>query len=52
MILLGDLAYDLEGQTYINFFKEIEQISRRIVILFTPGNHETIKHEDLFYIYR
>ena len=48
LLLLGDLAYDLEGQTYVNFLTYLSDFSSRIAILMTPGNHESIRHEDIY----
>ena len=39
MVLLGDLGYDLEGESYIDFLKYLQQFSSRTAILLTPGNH-------------
>lgn len=48
MLLLGDLAYDLEGSSYISFFKYLQPFSSQLALLLTPGNHESIKHKDIF----
>lgn len=48
LLLLGDLAYDLEGQTYVNFLTYLSDFSSQIVMLLTPGNHESIRHEDIY----
>jgi hypothetical protein len=39
LLLLGDLAYDLEGQSYVKFITYLSGFSSQIVILLTPGNH-------------
>jgi len=39
MVLLGDLGYDLEGESYKDFMKYLEQFSSKTAILLTPGNH-------------
>jgi len=33
------MAYDLEGDTYVQFFEHIQEITQSIVLLLTPGNH-------------
>ena len=48
MLLLGDLAYDLEGSSYVSFFKYLQPFSSQLALLMTPGNHESIKHKDIF----
>lgn len=39
MIFGGDLAYDFEGQTYIDMLKYLQPITSQIVTIATPGNH-------------
>lgn len=39
MLLLGDLAYDLEGSSYVSFLKYLQPFSAQLALLFTPGNH-------------
>lgn len=39
MIFGGDLAYDFEGQMYIDMLKYLQPITSQIVTIGTPGNH-------------
>ena len=39
MIFGGDLAYDFEGQMYIDILKYLQPITSQIVTIGTPGNH-------------
>jgi hypothetical protein len=50
LVILGDLAYDLEGDTYIRFFEHSQPVTSQMAMVLTPGNHETTKHKDLFTI--
>lgn len=39
MVFGGDLAYDFEGQMYIDMLKYLQPITSQIVTMGTPGNH-------------
>ena len=39
MVFGGDLAYDFEGQMYIDMLKYLQPITSQIVTIGTPGNH-------------
>lgn len=42
MIFGGDLAYDFEGQMYIDTLKYLQPITSQIVTIGTPGNPESV----------
>jgi len=46
LIFGGDLAYDFEGQMYIDMLKYLQPLTSSIVTIVTPGNHESVYHED------
>lgn len=46
LVFGGDLAYDFQGQMYIDILKYLQPITSQIVTLGTPGNHESVYHED------
>lgn len=45
LIILGDVAYDLDsnnGSNYEGFIRMLSQVSSRWPIIFVPGNHERL----------
>ena len=45
-IFLGDIAYDFFGDKYKSMLKYMQPMTSRICFMATPGNHDTIHHED------
>ena len=50
-IFTGDMAYDLKGDKYYNMLKYISTITSKMVFMVTPGNHDTLYHNDTFQLF-
>ena len=48
---VGDLGYDLEGDLYTSMLKYIEPLTKGMVWIGIPGNHDTTYHDDNFVLY-
>lgn len=51
VLFTGDLAYDLQGPKYYSMLKYLQPLTSQVAFVATPGNHDTLYHEDTFVLF-